>query len=164
MSDPSQVQYPQFKIHNRTGSVQFSLKPAHFSGETFAARDGDVQILNRGHLMVEMANATDQTDSRGHIVYDWTSKVMMKLSDPDIQLILAGLQGRSCQIVHDPNKARSGGGTLPKSCLQLRRGERFGYFMAMSRGDRKASCPISDSDGATLRLLLLRAVVRIYGW
>lgn len=166
MSDQPQVQFPQFKIHNRTGSVQFTLKPAHFDGETFAVRGGDVQVLKKGHLMVEMANAADQADRRGNLVYDWAGKVVMKLSDTDIQHILAGLEGRTCQIVHDPNKARGGDsdGRLPKSCLQLRRGERFGYFMSLSRGDKKAHCPISDTDAATLRLLLQRAVVRIYGW
>ena len=166
MSDQSQVQCPPFKVHNRTGVVQFTLKPAHFEGETFAARDGDVHVLKKGHLMVEMANAVDQPDRRGNLVYDWAGKVVMKLSDTDIQHILAGLEGRTCQIVHDPNKARGGGsdGTLPKSCLKLQRGERFGYFMALSRGEKKARCPLSDTDAATLRLLLQRAVVRIYGW
>ena len=89
----------------------------------------------------------------------------MKLSGADIQQILAGLQGANCKIVHDPNKARGDGhsGTLPNSCLLLSKGDRFGYFMAMSRGDTKASCPVNDSDAATLRLLLSRALVRIYG-
>ena len=166
MSDQPQVQCPPFKVHNRTGVVQFTLKPAHFEGETFAARDGDVHVLKKGHLMVEMANAVDQPDRRGNLVYDWAGKVVMKLSDTDIQHILAGLEGRTCQIVHDPNKARGGGsdGTLPKSRLQLQRGERFGYFMSLSRGDKKARCPLSDTDAAILRLLLQRAVVRIYGW
>jgi hypothetical protein len=166
MSDQPQVQCPPFKIHNRTGAVQFTLKPAYFEGETFAGRDGDVHVLKKGHLMVEMANAADQPERRGNIVYDWTGKVVMKLSDTDIQHILAGLEGRTCQIIHDPNKARGGDsdGTLPKSCLQLGRGERFGYFMSLSRGDKKARCPLSDTDAATLRLLLQRAVVGIYGW
>jgi hypothetical protein len=166
MSDQPQVQCPQFKIHNRTGSVQFTLKPAYFDGETFAARGGDVQVLKKGHVMVEMANAAEQADRRGNPVYNWAGKVVMKLTDTDIQQILAGLEGRTCQIVHDPNKARSGDsdGTLPKSCLQLRRGERFGYFLSLGRGDKKVQCPLSDTDAATLRLLLHRAVVRIYGW
>jgi len=166
MNDQPQVQFPPFKIHNRTGSVQFTLKPAHFDGETFAARGGDVQVLKKGHLMVEMANSADKAERHASIVYDWAGKVVMKLSDGDIHQILAGLEGRTCRIVHDPNKARGGGsdGTLPKSCLQLRRGEQFGYFMSLSRGDKKAQCPLSDTDAATLRLLLQRAVVRIYGW
>jgi len=163
MTDHSQEQFPQFKIHSRTGSVQFTLKPAHFAGETFASQSGEVRVLKKGHLMVEMANATGKTDSRGNPVYDWANKVSMKLSDVDIQQILAGLEGQACKIVHDPNKAR-GDGSLPKSCLQLSKGERFGYFMTMSRGEKKAKCPINDSDAATFRLLLPRAVVRIYGW
>ena len=166
MSDQPQVQYPQFKIHNRTGSVQFTLKPAHFDGEVFVARGAEVQVLKKGHLMVEMANAADRADRHGSLVYDWAGKVVMKLSDTDIQRILAGLEGQPCRIVHDPNKARGGDsdGSLPKSCLQLRIGERFGYFMSLSRGDKKAQCPLSDTDAATLRLLLHRAVERIYGW
>lgn len=167
MSDQPQVQCPPFKIHNRTGAVQFSLKPAHFAGETFETRDGGkVRVLKKGHLMVEMANATGQTDSRGNPVYDWANKVSMKLSDADVQQILAGLQDQACRIVHDPNKAygEAAEATLPKSCLQVNKGERFGYFMAMSRGDKKARCPISDRDAQTFRLLLSRAVARIYGW
>jgi hypothetical protein len=166
MNDQPPMQCPPFKIHNRTGAVQFTLKPAHFEGETFATRGGDVQVLKKGHLMVEMANAAEQADRRRNPVYDWAGKVVMKLSDTDIQQILTGLEGRDCQLVHDPNKARGddSDGTLPKSCLQLRRGERFGYFMSLSRGDKKVQCPLSDTDAATLRELLQRAVVRIYGW
>ncbi|MCF8050094.1 MAG: hypothetical protein K9L59_02575 [Desulfobacterales bacterium] len=168
MSEQPQVQCPPFKIHNRTGSVQFTLKPAHFAGDTFETRDGgEVRVLKKGHLMVEMANATGQTDSRGNSVYDWANKVSMKLSDADIQQVLAGFQDRACRIVHDPNKAYGGDGgegSLPKSCLQLSKAERFGYFMAMSRGDKKVKCPISDTDAQTFRLLLARAVARIYGW
>ncbi len=168
MNEQPQVQFPRFAVHNRTGSVQLTLKPAHFAGETFQTRDGgEVRVLKKGHLMVEMANATDRTDSRGNPVYDWPNKVSMKLSDADIQQILAGFQDRACRIVHDPNKAYEGEvgeGTLPKSCLQVNKGERFGYFMAMSRGEKKARCPISDDDAETFRLLLSRAVARIYGW
>jgi hypothetical protein len=163
-NQPPQVQYPPFKIHSRTGSVQFTLKPAHFDGETFAARSGEVQVLKKGHLMVEMANAAERAAPGGPLVYDWAGKVVMKLSDTDIQHILSGLAEGTCQIVHDPNKARGGAGSLPKSRLQLRRGERFGYFMSLSRGDQKAHCPISDTDAASLRVLLQRALVRIYGW
>ena len=166
MDNPIQAQAPPFKVHNRTGSAQFTLQPAHFAGETFTARGGEVRVLKKGHVMVEMANATAQPDRRGNTVYDWAGKVAMKLSDPDIQQILAGLRGEPCKIVHDPNKARSDGddNALPKSCLQLSKGERFGYFLAISRGDKKAKCPLSDGEAATLRLLLNRALVRLYGW
>ncbi len=162
-----QVQFPRFKVHNRTGSVQFTLTPAHFSGETFETRDGGrVQMLQKGHLMVEMANAAEKSDGPGPVSYDWTNKVSMKLSDTDIQQLLAGFEGKECRIVHDPNKARGkdGDGSLPKSFLQFGRGERFGYFMTMSRGEKKTKCPISDTDAATFRLLLSRALVKIYGW
>jgi hypothetical protein len=161
-----QVQYPAFKVHNRTGSVQVTLQPAFFTGETFTAQNGEVQVFRKGYLMVEMANASGGLDGRGNPVYDWANKVSMKLSDADIQPILGGLRGEPCKIVHDPNKARGDGadGSLPKSLLQLNKGERFGYFMTMSRGDRKAKCPISDAEAATFRLLLARALVRIYGW
>lgn len=166
MSDQFNVQYPPFKIHNRTGSVQFSLKPAYFDGKTYEAQAGEIRVLKRGHLMVEMANAKGGTDDRGYTLYDWTGKVSMKLSGADIQQILAGLKGAECKIVHDPNKARADdrSGTLPHSRLVVSKGERFGYFMAMSRGDNKVKCPVRDTDAATLRLLLSRALVRIYGW
>ncbi len=81
MSDLINVQYPQFKIHNRTGSAQFTLKPAYFDGKTYETRAGEFQVLIRGHLMVEMANATGKTDDRGYIIYNWAGKVSMKLSD-----------------------------------------------------------------------------------
>ncbi len=161
-----QVQYPAFKIHNRTGSLQLTLQPACFAGVSFSTQSGEVRVLKKGYLMLEMANATGGTDSRGNTVYDWANKVSMKLSEADIQQILGGLRGDVCKIVHDPNKARGDGtpGTLPKSVLQLNKGEHFGFFMAMSRGDKKARCPISDTEAATFRFLLPRAVVRIFGW
>ena len=34
----------------------------------------------------------------------------------------------------------------------------------IAMGEKKAKCPISDSDADTYRLLLARAVARIYGW
>jgi hypothetical protein len=167
MNDQPQVQFPQFKVHNRTGTVKFTLTPAHFTGETFQTRNGDpVQVLKKGYVMVEMANAAEQKEGPGRVGYDWSNKLTMKLSDTDIRQILDGFEGRDCRIVHDPNKARGadGDGTLPRSCLQLNKGERYGYFMTMSRGEKKARCPISDADAANFRLLLSRAVVRMYGW
>ena len=165
MGEQMQRRLPQFKIRNRTGSMNITLKPAHFAGETFSSQTGEVRVLAKGHLMIEVANATGQTDSRGNPIYDWDGKVTMKLSDTDIQQILNGLQGASCQIIHDPNKARSeGDGRLAKSCLQVNKGERFGYFMTISRGESKVKCPLSDTDAATLGLLMRRAVIRIYGW
>jgi|GEM_PF-901301 len=167
MNDLAQVQFPQFKVHNRTGTVQFTLTPAHFAGETFQTRNGDhVQVLKKGYVMVEMANAAEPNDGPGRVSYDWSNKVTMKLSDSDIQQILDGFEGKECRIVHDPNKAKGSGsdGTLANSFLKITKGERFGYFMTISRGDKKAKCPISDADVANFRLLLPRAVVRIYGW
>ena len=165
MRDPQLEQLPAFKIHTRSGSINLTLIPAKFDGETFTSRAGDVRVLKKGHLMIEMANATARADNRGNTTFDWTNKITMKLTDPDIQQILGGFRGDKCQIVHDPNKARNeAAADLPKSRLQLSKGERFGFFMTMSRGDSAVSCPLSDADAATLRLLLNRAVTRIYGW
>ncbi|CAB5080344.1 hypothetical protein D3OALGA1CA_160 [Olavius algarvensis associated proteobacterium Delta 3] len=167
MNDLAQVQFPPFKVHNRTGTVHFTLTPAHFAGETFETRNGShVRVLKKGYMMVEMANAAEPNDGPGRVSYDWSNKVVMKLSDSDIQQILDGFEGNECRIVHDPNKAKGSAsdGTLAKSFLQITKGERFGYFMTISRGDKKARCPINDADVSNFRLLLPRAVVRIYGW
>jgi hypothetical protein len=165
MSNEPQVQLAAFKIHNRTGSTQFTLQPAFFAGETFTTQAGEVRVMKKGHVMVEMANATGQTDKHGNIVYDWANKIAMKFSDVDLHQLLDGLQGRDCKIVHDPNKADAEkGAQLPKSCFLLSKGERFGFFMSMSRGEKKTRCPVNDADAANLRLLLPRAIVRIYGW
>jgi hypothetical protein len=166
MDDMPRIQCPRFKIHNRTGSVQLTLQPAHFDGEAFESRNGIVHVMEPGYLMIEMANAGGQTDPNGTIRYDWAGKVSMKLNPSDIQLILDGLKGGVCRIVHDPNKARGDTrkGTLPHSRLEVKRGEKFGFFMTMSQGERKARCPVCDGEASTLRLLLTRAIVRIYGW
>jgi hypothetical protein len=166
MSEQFNVQYPQFKVHNRTGSVKFSLKPAYFNGETYETQIGEFRVMNRGHLMVEMANAKGKTNDCGYTLYDWEGKVSMKMSCVAIQQIQAGLQGVDCTIVHDPNKAIADGrpANLPNSRFVVSKGERFGYFMAMSRGDNKVKCPVGDNDAAILHLLLSRAQVRIYGW
>lgn len=165
MDDQPREQLPPFKIHNRTGASILTLTPAHFSGDTFSTQSGEVRVLNKGYLMIEIANATEHSDSRGNPIYDWRGKVVMKLTDADIHQVLSGLQGESCRIVHDPNKARGQADKqLPKSCLQLSKGERFGYFISMTRGETKVKCPISDTEAATMRLLLRRAVARIYGW
>ena len=166
MSEPVNVQVPQFTIHKRTGAVQFSLKPAYFDGQTYDSKNGKFLVMKRGFLMVEMANATGRTDERGFTLYDWAGKVSMKLSAEDIQQMIAGLKGADCNIVHDPNKALDDGEPkeLPNSRLVLKKGEQFGHFMFMSRGENKVKCPLSDTDAATLRVLLSRALVRIFGW
>jgi hypothetical protein len=160
------VQLPQFKIHNRTGSTQFTLQPAFFAGETFKTQSGDVQVMKKGHVMVEMANASGRTDRHGNMVYDWSNKVSMKLSEVDLQQIQDGLRGKACKIVHDPNKARAekSEDQSPKSFLFVNKAEQYGFFMTMSRGEKKAKCPLNDNEAASLRLLLARAVARIYGW
>jgi hypothetical protein len=122
--------------------------------------------MKKGFVMVEMANAAGKSDLHGNMVYDWPNKVSMKLSEVDLQQILDGLRGQPCKIVHDPNKAHgdTGDGKSPKSVLLFNKGEQYGFFMTMSRGEKKARCPVGDLEAANLRLLLSRAIARIYAW
>jgi hypothetical protein len=166
MSQQPRVQLPTFKIHTRTGAIQFTLQPAFFAGDSYKTQAGEIRVMKKGYVMVEMANAADKTDSRGNMVYDWPNKISMKLSEVDIQQVIDGLRGKPCKIVHDPNKARGGQaeGQSPKSVLFLNKGEQFGFFMTLSRGEKKAKCPVGDLEAANLRLLLSRAIARIYAW
>ncbi|HDI59675.1 MAG TPA: hypothetical protein ENF48_04840 [Desulfobacteraceae bacterium] len=166
MSQQPRVQLPAFRIHTRTGAIQFTLQPAFFAGDSFKSQSGEIRVMKKGYLMVEMANAAGKTDRHGNMVYDWPNKISMKLSEVDIQQILDGLRGQPCKIVHDPNKAHGGqaDGQSPKSVLFLSRGEQYGFFMTISRGEKKAKCPVSELEAANLRLLLNRAIVRIYAW
>jgi hypothetical protein len=166
MSQQPRVQLPAFKIHTRTGALQFTLQPAFFGGDSFKTQSGETRVMKKGYVMVEMANAAGKTDSNGNMVYDWANKISMKLSEVDIQQMLDGLRGQPCKIVHDPNKAHGypPDGQSPKSVLFLNKGEQYGFFMTISRGEKKAKCPVGELEAANLRLLLNRAIARIYAW
>jgi hypothetical protein len=166
MNQQPRVQLPPLKIHTRTGAIQFTLQPAFFAGDSYKSQSGEIRVLKKGYVMVEMANAAGKSDSQGNMVYDWPNKISMKLSEVDIQQVIAGLRGHPCKIVHDPAKARGGpsDGQGAKSVLFLNKGEQFGFFMTISRGEKKTKCPVSDLEAANLRLLLSRAIARIYAW
>lgn len=153
---------PRFNVYKKSGAMQFSLIPA----QDVANNEFELQ---KGCVMLEMTNATGEKSSNGLATYDWSreKKIAMKLSDVDLQQILRGFGTGKAEILHDPAKANGGaggaGGGLKKS-LQISKAPQSGFYVQMRFGEQVAKCSLSDDEVLTLRILLSRAIARIYGW
>ncbi len=135
-------------------------------------------------IFVEAANQT------GEQLFDWSNKVIVKLSDTDIAKLLVVLEGKkpTIELFHDSTKTskpltesyatpNTQGGvagpsnpapSLKSTTVSLTKGD-YGFFIKATRqfSDGKVASvnmPLSDDEALSLRLLLQRAIVRIHGW
>ncbi len=104
--------------------------------------------------------------------FDWPNKIVFKLGVVDIGKILAVIEGRkpSCELFHDAAKAKllSEESTAKNTTLSLAKGS-YGYFLKLTRQHLNASLqtvniPLSDDEALILRVLLERAVEKIFAW
>ncbi|MGA6925074.1 MAG: hypothetical protein WBY88_05285 [Desulfosarcina sp.] len=146
---------PKFVVYKKTGAMQFSLTPADHS-------ENDEFAYTKGFVMLEMAGANGQRSKNELAVYDWKNKVTMKLNEVDIQQILTGFQVGKMSIVHDPTKANNK--SAPKKFLTIEKATQSGFFVSMNFGDRNTKSSLSDEEARNLRLLLSKAITRIFGW
>lgn len=145
---------PKFNVYKKTGAMQFSLTPAHNT-------DADEYAFAKGYVMLEMASATGNR-TNGLATYDWSKKITMKLNEVDIQQILTGFRTGKASIVHDPGKANGKG--APKKFLNVERGSQAGFFVSMNFAGQTTKSSLSDEEANNIRLLLSKAVTRIFGW
>ena len=149
---------PKFFVYKKSGAMQFSLFPAQDDGKN------EFEIA-KGFVMLEMAGSTGKTAPNGLANYDWKNgKVIMKLNEVDIQQILRGFQTGKTAIVHDPAKANGNSRSSMKKFLNFEKAPQSGYFVSMTFGEQKAKCSLSDEEARNLRILLTKAVTRIFGW
>lgn len=146
---------PKFTVYKRAGAMQFSLIPAHHS-------ETDEFAIDKGCVMLEMTTATGARSGRGLATYDWSKKVTIKLNEVDIQQILTGFRTGKATIVHDPAKAS--GQNAPKKFLNIERASQSGFYVSTNFGELNAKSSLSDEEVANLRLLLSKAITRIFGW
>lgn len=146
---------PKFCVYKNTGAIQLSLVPAnHTEGNEFA--------FDKGFVMLEMASYTGSRSNNGLATYDWTKKITMKINEVDIQQILTGFREGKAAIVHDPSKAN--GKASAKKFLNIERGTQSGYFISMNFAGQTVKSSVSNEEATNMRLLLSKAVTRIFGW
>lgn len=147
---------PKFLVYKKSGAMQFSLTPARND-------ENNEHTLDKGFVMLEMANATGKRSPHGLVTYDWRSKLTLKLNEVDIQQIFTGFQTGKATIVHDPTKA-DGGGNAPKKFLNIEKAPQSGFYISMQSGDQRIKSSLSEEESRNLRLLLSKAITRIFGW
>lgn len=111
-----------------------------------------------GFLFIEFANAQGKNDS-GNRIYDWNSKIGVKLSMVDISKLSYALEfGESVELFHkygDSSKVvslnRADSGQSP-------------YFLSVSIGESKISVPIASEEAYALLTLLKYAIPKILNW
>lgn len=111
------------------------------------------------------------TKQMGEKRFDWDNKITMKLSVSDMGDFLAVLKGKkdSIRLFHEPSKGEyKVAKEVMNTIAELSKG-RYGYALrvsqqAKSRELKAVQISISDDEGEVLRVLLERAVERIYGW
>lgn len=107
--------------------------------------------------------------------FDWENKMVFKLGPADIGKILVVLEGKSganaVDLYHDPTKSAGGAGSasgIKNAALAVSKSER-GFVFKLSQqsaegGVRAISVNVSEDEAALLRILLNRAVERIFAW
>ncbi len=107
----------------------------------------------------------------GEQSFDWGKKIIAKLDVVDIGKLLAVLVGASkfSKIFHDPSKREGYTGSTLNTTIELTKGVQYGYFLKISQQSsdksvKSISLGLSDDEAQVLRVLLERAIERIYGW
>ncbi len=116
-------------------------------------------------VFVEMAKQT------GPQLFDWSNKLSFKMAVTDISKLLLVLEAKvkNIELFHDPSK---GGYAVSaetrNSTVSFMKMDRGFYFKlsTQAQGGQVASValPISDDEAIILRILLEKAVEKIYGW
>jgi hypothetical protein len=106
--------------------------------------------------------------------FDWENKMVFKLAAADIGKILVVLEGKSgaaLDLFHEPAKSAGGAesaGGARNASLGVSKTERgFAFKLSQQSADggvRALSINVSEDEAALLRILLRRAVERIFAW
>ncbi|MEM0475864.1 MAG: hypothetical protein QW343_03655 [Candidatus Norongarragalinales archaeon] len=105
--------------------------------------------------------------------FDWENKMVFKLAAADIGKILVVLDGKASAVdlFHDPAKSPGGvaaAGGARNAALGVAKTER-GFSFKLSQQDatggvRALTVNVSEDEAALLRILLARAIERIFAW
>ncbi len=102
--------------------------------------------------------------------FDWETKMVFKLGVSDIGKILVMLDGKnsSLDLYHDPTKSPSGTSGVKNAALAVSKNER-GYSFKLSQQSaggsvRALAVNVSEDEAALLKILLERAIQRIFAW
>ena len=116
-------------------------------------------------VFVEMAKQT------GPQLFDWANKLIFKMAVTDISKLILVLEGKmkNIELFHDPSK---GGYAVSaetrNSTVSFMKMDRGFYFKlsTQAQGGQVASVaiPLADDEAIILKILLEKAVEKIYGW
>ena len=104
--------------------------------------------------------------------FDWANKIIFKLGVTDIAKILAVLEGgvEKADLFHDPSKSKLAAlGNVKNTALNVQKGAGFGYYLKLSiqlasGGVDAVQLALAEDEAVLLRVMLKRAIERIYNW
>lgn len=141
------LEYYKPNKENHGAAVQFDLAP------------------DKGAVFLETANQT------GEQAFDWGNKITVKLDVVDLGKLLTVLNNanRQTKLFHDPTKREGYNGATLNTTIELSKGTQYGYYLRTSQQTanqplKVVQLPLSDDEGQVLRVLMEKAVERIYGW
>ncbi len=113
----------------------------------------------------------EASNQNGEHSFDWQNKLVVKLDIVDVGKLLAVLNRAAGQtkIFHDPSKREGYAGTTLNNTIEFMKGTQYGFYLKISqqssdRSVKAVSLPLSDDEAQVLRVLLEKAIERIYGW
>lgn len=117
-------------------------------------------------VFMEIASQKDEK------TFDWEKRITMKLSVTDISKIIYALQERKeMQIFHDPNKNEFAQGktdTAKNTSLTINAMDTGFYFKVGEQGKDNSlnskSINVSNEEAITLKIVLMKAIEKIYDW
>ena len=123
----------------------------------------DLNILKKSVFL-------DCSKQKNEKLFDWTNKLTMKLSVQDISKILNVLENKvpTEKIFHQPSKGDyESSKNIKNNVLEITKSQ-YGYSMRISQqnteGVNAITVSITDSESICIRILLERAIEKIYGW
>ncbi|KAK3264778.1 Single-stranded DNA-binding protein why1, chloroplastic [Cymbomonas tetramitiformis] len=157
--------FVNFHIYKGKGAIAVgAIKPK------FAHTQGGAQMLEKpGCMLLEFAPAI------GERQYDWSKKQTFSLSPVEAGDIMENAK-EGCQFYHDPNKGRSGEGSITKQLSISRTPDGKGFFFQLvvnmpnrsgagnQSTSQRVSVPVSNAEYATLKSLFNFMIPHLLGF
>ncbi len=116
-------------------------------------------------VFVEMAKQT------GPQAFDWQNKLAFKMAVTDISKLLLVLESKvkNVELFHDPSKGSyATAEDTRNSTVSFSKMERGYYFKLSTQAQvgqvNSIALPVSDDEAVILKILLEKAVEKVYGW
>lgn len=119
---------------------------------------------------IKKAVFLDCANQKSEDRFDWDDKITVKLSSSDISKILEVLEGhaKNIKLFHQPSKGEYKSAQNVKNTVVGLSATPIGYSVRVSQqtmtGVKAVTINISKNEGIILKILLSKAIERIYEW